>query len=1040
MSMACPLQVAVRIRPPQPHDGKLGNVVSVQALDGVTLQVNEGDCRALVYDRVFGPEATQHEVYSACASDLVDAVIEGTNACIFAFGSTGAGKTHSMLGPEGGRRKATQDGILPRAAAELFRRIARVESEAKAAIGAGGFSAYEVKVSFLEVYCENAFDLLSGPVSASRDPSGACPLREASDGRVYAGGAKEEKIKSCEQLLDVVAAGARARATAATGVHAHSSRSHALLVISLEHRWRDVGETDPTKYNTQVSRLTLVDLAGAESMERAHGGAVDAAGVGTNMGLLVLGRVIRALAEGSERVPYRDSSLTRLMQSSLGGKAKTQMLACVSPSLREADVTLQTLKYASSARSVVLKPEAAMVASAFETDPMLMDVEDEDPTLNRRCLWIETPDFGDVFARCVGDPKDPLILYVHGSGPCNSSMFWNKLVTDVAALASSGVGDLPKSFFQVAIDCPGYGRSPGDRQSIRSYPGALISNIVRALGRKTVACLVGSSQGACATLNCALECPKLMHTIAVCHPVGHAPHRYVAITQPSLLIFDTEDAGHPVSVGRQMRRQLPNPRYFEFTRSKDGDWEVLHMGEEMIAMMLESYQSWKTKRLGGRRDKDLPDLTRVAGGFNSWNEKHGTEFDPWGGYDEADAPEADEAPVDENCWRAKLDKSTNTMVYENVVSGRIARVRPPGARVLVERLGHKEKESGGVKVDGAEVKDTKASEEMARAEVGKPLIPLFEGMDEEDDEDDEERQEREAKEAAALLQQEATQSQCDFCRKPLIQPIRLSRCRCALCACCVEVTVRYMRECPVCESAVDVKAGKVTSDASNELLAHVEDRVARAGEEIAEQQGVLQQLVDARQASQRLVLQYGNTSSGRGSKRSYTTFLKVVQAEGGPSEKGSVLKVDFNINPGYAKPTATAKEPNDKSLGFAFEYAMARAYPCHMTVHFKPELGLPKLIIEHYVRDEPKTSRRILIQLPQPRMPPAGAPRVTEKQVTFDADPPQNAWLAFQAGRSALTTAPQNFVSLLTGAPATEAVGRSGSRKSSRASAGSRRG
>lgn len=147
------------------------------------------------------------------------------------------------------------------------------------------------------------------------------------------------------------------------------------------------------------------------------------------------------------------------------------------------------------------------------------------------------------------------------------------------------------------------------------------------------------------------------------------------------------------------------------------------------------------------------------------------------------------------------------------------------------------------------------------------------------------------------------------------------------------------------------------------LLAHVEDRVARAGEEIAEQQGVLQQLVDARQASQRLVLQYGNTSSGRGSKRSYTTFLKVVQAEGGPPEKGSVLKVDFNINPGYAKPTATAKEPNDKSLGFAFEYAMARAYPCHMTVHFKPELGLPKLIIEHYVRDEPKTSRRILIQL-----------------------------------------------------------------------------
>lgn len=295
-----------------------------------------------------------------------------------------------------------------------------------------------MRVSFLEVHCENCFDLLSGPVSASREASQACALREASDGRVYAENAKEEKIKSCEQLLEVVAQGASARATAATGVHAHSSRSHALLIIAVEHRWRDVDEADPARFQSQVSRFTLVDLAGAESMERAHGGAVDAAGVGTNMGLLVLGRVIRALAEGSERVPYRDSSLTRLMQSSLTGKARTQMLACVSPSARELETTLHTLKYASSARSVILKPEAVAVATAFDSDPMLADIEDEDSSLNRRCIWVETADFGDVFARCVGDPKDPLILYVHGSGPCNSSIFWNKLVMDVAALASSG--------------------------------------------------------------------------------------------------------------------------------------------------------------------------------------------------------------------------------------------------------------------------------------------------------------------------------------------------------------------------------------------------------------------------------------------------------------------------------------------------------------------------------------------------------------------------------------------------------------------------
>ena len=173
-------------------------------------------------------------------------------------------------------------------------------------------------------------------------------------------------------------------------------------------------------------------------MERSHGGSVDAAGVGTNMGLLVLGRVIRALAEGSERVPYRDSTLTRLMQSSLGGKAKTQMLACVSPAAVEAGLSMQTLKYATSARSVILKPEAAAITTEVELDPMLTDVDDDDVALNRRCMWIETADFGDVFARCVGSPADPLILYVHGSGPCNSSNFWSKLVVDVATLASAG--------------------------------------------------------------------------------------------------------------------------------------------------------------------------------------------------------------------------------------------------------------------------------------------------------------------------------------------------------------------------------------------------------------------------------------------------------------------------------------------------------------------------------------------------------------------------------------------------------------------------
>jgi len=152
-------------------------------------------------------------------------------------------------------------------------------------------------------------------------------------------------------------------------------------------------------------------------------------------------------------------------------------------------------------------------------------------------------------------------------------MFWNNVVQDVAHFAqaaatspsssssSSSSSPFPPHFYHVAIDCPGYGRSPGDKQSVRSQPGALLSQVVQALGRRTAAAICGSSQGSCALFNAALENAHVAQTLAVCHPVGHAPHRYANIRQPTLLIFDTEDAGHPVSVGRKMRKHLPNNRW-----------------------------------------------------------------------------------------------------------------------------------------------------------------------------------------------------------------------------------------------------------------------------------------------------------------------------------------------------------------------------------------------------------------------------------------------------------------------------------------------
>merc|ERR1719215_1263788 len=102
------------------------------------------------------------------------------------------------------------------------------------------------------------------------------------------------------------------------------------------------------------------------------------------------------------------------MQSSLGGNALTQMLACVSPTSHELHITEQTLRYATSARSVVSNVDCARICEETDDDPMAGDYEDDDGELNRRAIWIETK-FGDVFGRCVGKARAPLILYIHGS-------------------------------------------------------------------------------------------------------------------------------------------------------------------------------------------------------------------------------------------------------------------------------------------------------------------------------------------------------------------------------------------------------------------------------------------------------------------------------------------------------------------------------------------------------------------------------------------------------------------------------------------------
>ena len=134
----------------------------------------------------------------------------------------------------------------------------------------------------------------------------------------------------------------------------HSSRSHAILILYVEKRVREVdSQGNSTGFKCYLSRVNLVDLAGSEDVNRSNAaGARFKEAVHINSGLLQLHRVLDALCRGEAHVPYRDSALTRVLQDSLGGTSRTVLLAHVSPLDRDAGETASTLRFASAARSV----------------------------------------------------------------------------------------------------------------------------------------------------------------------------------------------------------------------------------------------------------------------------------------------------------------------------------------------------------------------------------------------------------------------------------------------------------------------------------------------------------------------------------------------------------------------------------------------------------------------------------------------------------------------------------------------------------------
>eukprot|EP00792_Barthelona_sp_PAP020_P006597 TRINITY_DN3034_c0_g1_i3.p1 TRINITY_DN3034_c0_g1~~TRINITY_DN3034_c0_g1_i3.p1 ORF type:complete len:342 (+),score=78.98 TRINITY_DN3034_c0_g1_i3:43-1026(+) len=231
-----------------------------------------------MFDSVMDTDTDQRTVYENTAKKLIEAVLSGHNGTMFAYGSTGSGKTTTMLGND-----ICGPGVMVYAMEDLFASMREQNDRYE----------FNVKLSYLEIYNETIKDLLD-PKSKK-----VCSLRETPDGEMIISNLVQVELEDCANVFHYLKKGNAHRSQSATEANKTSSRSHAVLQVFIERK--TIGAPDDVVY----SKLSLVDLAGSERAARTKNQGVRLMeGANINRSLLALGNCINALTMGKKETVH----------------------------------------------------------------------------------------------------------------------------------------------------------------------------------------------------------------------------------------------------------------------------------------------------------------------------------------------------------------------------------------------------------------------------------------------------------------------------------------------------------------------------------------------------------------------------------------------------------------------------------------------------------------------------------------------------------------------------------------------------------------
>ncbi|KMT08135.1 hypothetical protein BVRB_6g143820 isoform C [Beta vulgaris subsp. vulgaris] len=345
------VRVAVRLRPRNNEDlasdVDFADCVELQPeLKKLSLKKNNWSSESYKFDEVFTESASQKRIYEVVAKPVVESVLSGYNGTIMAYGQTGTGKTYTVGNL--GKNDASERGIIVRAVEDI--------------ITSTSLAHESVEFSYIQLYMETIQDLLAP------EKVNIPVVEDAKTGEVLLPGASVIKIHDLDHFMELLQYGEANRHAANTKLNTSSSRSHAILMVSVKRSIVGKGKSHTSCENVTVTeahsdlgidkirkgKLLIVDLAGSERIDKSGSeGLLLEEAKFINLSLTALGKCINALAESSPHIPTRDSKLTRILRDSFGGSARTSLIITIGPSARHHAETTSTIMFGQRAMKVV---------------------------------------------------------------------------------------------------------------------------------------------------------------------------------------------------------------------------------------------------------------------------------------------------------------------------------------------------------------------------------------------------------------------------------------------------------------------------------------------------------------------------------------------------------------------------------------------------------------------------------------------------------------------------------------------------------------